>query len=76
MLKDREREKEEGLTMLHFHLGLFLDILFNFCREVVSHIQMMNADCILHAALEGDRDQVKKSFRLNLDRPEHLRLEL
>ena len=33
--------------------------LFSFCREVVTQIQMMNADCILHAALEGDRDQVR-----------------
>ena len=60
--------------MLHFHLGLFSDMYalnlktqFNFSREVVSHIQMMNADCILHAALEGDRDQVKK-------RLEHLKM--
>ena len=39
-----------------------LKTLLNFCREVLSQIQMMNADCILHAALEGDRDQVSRNL--------------
>ena len=35
-------------------------------REVRSQIQMMNADCILHAALEADRDQVTTWFYILL----------
>jgi len=40
-------------------------------KEVRSQIQMMNADCILHAALEADRDQLRilymAGFRLGPD---------
>ena len=40
--------------------------LFTFCREVLTQIQMMNADCILHAALEGDRDQVRDQIKVKV----------
>ena len=45
--------KGGGVIVKNFHIWDF-----TFSREVLSQIQMMNADCILHAALEGDRDQV------------------
>ena len=64
-------KREEGFIMLNFHWICFepknsVELLHggakNFCREVLLQIQMMNADCILHAALEGDRDQVSRNL--------------
>ena len=55
--KTRNSSWKTSFSLGRCWFSVFLYFDFSF-REVLSQIQMMNADCILHAALEGDRDQV------------------